>query len=150
MYTWICEYMHAQTHARTEVLVPHRGYLCKQIWLWNSHTIRTEIGYRSLLQNIVSFLGLFCKRELQFNRIYFQLKFPYDAYWNGIHWHVLSANRRWHQMTCLFVYNRTCTHTYIHVCIHTYTHAHTSVGATQQEHWGCVHVHVLCTQIFRK
>ena len=42
-----------------------------------------SINYKSLLQNIVSFIGLFCKRDLWFNRSY-SPKPPRSVYWEDV------------------------------------------------------------------
>ena len=42
----------------------------RELVLWGGYGSKDRLNHRSLLQNIVSFIGLFCKRDPSFNRSY--------------------------------------------------------------------------------
>jgi len=60
----------ALTSARRRVFLWYRWYHRCDAVIWGGYGYQDRLNYSSLLQNIVSFIGLFCKRDLQFDRSY--------------------------------------------------------------------------------
>jgi len=61
---------HAHTHTHTHRLTdrPTHTYTCR---ITHIHIVQqAPYNYRSLLQNIISLIGLFCKRDLKFEGAY--------------------------------------------------------------------------------
>ena len=87
-------------------------------------------NYRSLLQNIVSFIGLFCKKDLLF-------KVPTNRSHPIARW--CSAQVEFGLHACLYtyicIYIYTCIYIYIHVYIYIYIYIYTCI-------YIYIHIHI--------
>ena len=115
-----------------------------------------SLSYRSILQNIVSFIGLFCKKTYNFkepsNRshpIHIPNIYTYDCLLHThilVHIHTIYTYTYTYQtythknVRCTHTYSyahikRTRTHTRKHTHTHSYTHTHTFLYPVP---WNCL------------